>query len=138
MHYGSWFDLSSSHPTGVSPPPSSNFLFLVKFRRDLRLVDLVSFDLVLPLGRVFQTPSPSLYCLPWMAVLELVDGIVEARLDWGMGCTVVAALVEAVVAANPQLFLVLCFFGTQLLVGLFFGLFGRSHFALCTCIGPLL
>ncbi|KAB2612804.1 hypothetical protein D8674_035120 [Pyrus ussuriensis x Pyrus communis] len=66
------FDVPSSHPAGVSPPPSSNFRSLVKFRRNLRLVESVSSNLVLPLGQVFQTPSPSLCCLPWMSVL-LVD-----------------------------------------------------------------
>ncbi|RXH82698.1 hypothetical protein DVH24_003196 [Malus domestica] len=90
----SWFDLPSSHPTGVSPPPSSNFQFLVKFDLDLWLVKSVSSDLVLLLGRMFQTPSLR-QCCSWIStrffhfaassLLELVDGIAEARLGWGMG-----------------------------------------------------
>lgn len=68
-----WIDLTSSHPTGLSPPPSSNSQPLVKFCRDLfRFVESVSTDLVLPLDRVFLTPPPSLCGLPLLVVL-LVD-----------------------------------------------------------------
>ncbi|RXH90694.1 hypothetical protein DVH24_035458 [Malus domestica] len=70
---GLWPDLPSFLPSTVSHPYPSNFQASVTFCSNLlRCFELVCFDLVLALGRVFLAPPPSLCCLPLLAVLLVV------------------------------------------------------------------